>query len=267
MKQHSDNIAVTSGWAAILGVNAFTEHPLTLDGFRACLTKLNSVANTVTAEINNSGDTIPSVLLLSMPRFERIGSSRYKLNSPFFSFGGFIFRKGVIIDFDANGVCAPGSSSSKGTVLPAQFMETKYDTYNGEPLTSIKPSTLESLGIDQSILDVEEGFVMAKVLSIYVPDLDPVYPGETWAGYTLGSDPGASSCSIHDKYDRYAIQFTNKAQPFAYINVEEINTSQSISSDLNADVFDHDNASDFHISEYNTADIANIYRELTKEKP
>lgn len=283
MKNHSSNIQIEAGWAVIFSANAFPNNECSLVGFRQSMGTLACVVDyAITSRVHASEDKVFTILQLSLPRFEVVGNRQYKLVSPFFCLGEFIFRCGAVLVFDDDGkfVSPISKTISKGSVVLPVFKETEYDTYNGEDALNISQDMRKGLDIDQETTSElctknEDLFSTVKALSIYVADF-PENDFEVWGGYTIGSkwdkEPlegitavcayGDGVISTQDRFDCFAIKFTSTEQPFAYICVESYLGEEQ--DDTFADKFDEEVLKDFKASPYNTtpAKLIERYRSL-----
>ena len=260
MKHFSSNIKPIAGILAVKNLNVFPSSGAAdcldytkpwVDSFREAVRRASVLAEMAFADHDDGyrGDQF-TLLQLSVPRFEALGSDRYRLTGGMFLWAGYLFSPGATFRVQGNDFHIETPDLIEvATAVPATMQEMKYDTYNASHLSEISDDVLHELDIqlDKSALpgeidnDDPDWLQEVKYVSIYAETLTGGEPGRVIA-YRPSSDLGGAVGSnyatpelgfdgsyLHElinewnsHYDQFFVEFIDTKQPFAYIAVEII---------------------------------------------
>ena len=257
MKHFSSNIKPIAGILAVKNLNVFPSSGAAdcldytkpwVDSFREAVRRASVLAEMAFADHDDGyrGDQF-TLLQLSVPRFEALGSDRYRLTGGMFLWAGYLFSPGATFRVQGNDFHIETPDLIEvATAVPATMQEMKYDTYNASHLSEISDDVLHELDIqlDKSALpgeidnDDPDWLQEVKYVSIYAETLTGGEPGRVIAYPTTdmyGGEPDATPelgfeggyvrdllDSWKANYDQFLVEFVDTTQPFAYITVELI---------------------------------------------
>ena len=225
MKNTSSNIKAVAGILAIKNLNVFPSSGSAdcldytkpwVDSFREAIRRSSVLAAEAFGNEDGFRAGSPgqySLSQLSVPRFQALGSGRYRLTGGIFLWAGHLFSPGATFRVQGNDFHIETPDLIEvATAVPAKMEKMKYDTYNAARLGEISDEVLKELDVslDKSKLayayledgeegktweDLEdedsdgfiEGYAEVKYMSIYAEGLTGGEPGRVIA-YKDASD-------------------------------------------------------------------------------
>lgn len=220
MKNTSSNIKAVAGILAIKNLNVFPSSGAAdcldytkpwVDSFREAIRRSSVLAAEAFGNEDGFRAGSPgqySLSQLSVPRFQALGSGRYRLTGGIFLWAGHLFSPGATFRVQGNDFHIETPDLIEvATAVPAKMEEMKYDTYNAAKLGEISDEVLKELDVslDKSKLayayledgeegrtweDLEEeeeedgfiaGYAEVKYMSIYAEGLTGGEPGRVIA--------------------------------------------------------------------------------------
>ena len=220
MKNTSSNIKAVAGILAIKNLNVFPSSGAAdcldytkpwADSFREAVRRSSVLAAEAFGNEDGFRAGSPgqySLSQLSVPRFQALGSGRYRLTGGIFLWAGHLFSPGATFRVQGNDFHIETPDLIEvATAVPAKMEKMKYDTYNAAKLGEISDEVLKELDIslDKSKLayayledgeegrtweDLEEeeeedgftaGYAEVKYMSIYAEGLTGGEPGRVIA--------------------------------------------------------------------------------------